>query len=300
MQRTVVAAAVACAFILPAIDLSPASAEGAARPSPWDIPSKIDITYEPIDDPKKAKLRPIVERLKGQQVLERLQQFLAPLKLNRNLAVRTTDCGERSYLPYKPGGPVTMCYQFVQLIEEMAPKEGYVGLIGPIAVSQQMALVGPFVQEVLHNVALAVFDIQQVPVWGGTEFAADNVAAFLALQFGTDVALKTIVGSAYFLNRLEDRAGKKGLTVGDLADVRPTVRQRYYNMLCVAYGGDPIKFGTFRAYNRTALVTDLPDRLAGNCIEDFSTLHRAFLKTIREPHVIPELEKRVLATKWLD
>jgi hypothetical protein len=294
MQRSVRAAAMACAaiafaFVWSTRDAGPALAQSApAKP-------KVDVSYE---EPKDARLAPIVERLKQRQVLQRLQQFLAPLKLKRDLVVKTADCGDRYYLPYKPGEPVTICYQFVRLIETAAPEQGSRVFFGPTLVTREMALVGPFVQEVLHNVALAVFDIQGIPVWGNAEFAADNVSAFLMLQFGTDVAMKTILGTAYFLNRLENTSK---YTVAYLGDVRPTVRQRYYNVLCVAYGSDPVKFGIFRAINRQALVTDLPERRARSCEwVEYDRLYRAFKKVVIEPHVDPELQKQVLAGKWID
>jgi hypothetical protein len=215
------------------------------------------------------------------------------------MLIRAAECGGKSYLPYKPGGPVTLCYEFVRQVLDAAPDEekGNVGLVGTLRVSEEMAETGPVVQEVLHDVALAVFDIQEVPVWGKAEFAADNVAAFLMLQFGTDVALKTIIGTAYFLNVWDHQSE---YTVGYLADIRPTVRQRYYDLVCIAYGSDPIKFSGFKPANRPTLVTDLfgVRGYEGVCHNEFDQVKSAFVATIM-PFVDQERQKEVLATKWL-
>jgi hypothetical protein len=118
------------------------------------------------------------------------------------------------------------------------------------------------------------------------------------LQFGTDVAMKTILGSAYFLNQLERATA--GNTLDYLGDIRPTVRQRYYNLLCIAFGNDPVKFASFIPINRQESVTDLSFDRANRCVWEHPPLKRAFVTTILRPHVDPELQKQVLAMKWLE
>jgi hypothetical protein len=116
------------------------------------------------------------------------------------------------------------------------------------------------------------------------------------LQFGTDVAMTTVLGSAYFLNQLENRARYSLDYVGD---IRPTVRQRYYNLLCVAFGSDPVKFANFVPVNRPKQVTDLSVDRSDGCVEEYPELRQAFVEAILKPHVDPELLKQVLETKWL-
>ena len=261
---------------------------------------QIRIVYE---EPKKAAYRPVMQRLQQRKVLDTLQQFLSPLKLPRPLTVKTGECGD-PFAGYKPGGPVTICYEFVSLLEKLQPGTEYkYWYIGPMLVTREMALVGPFVQEALHDVALGVFDMLEIPVWGRAEDGADHVAAFLMLQFGTDVARKTVLGTAYFLSQV-DYAIRNGanLLPYDLAyigGIRPTVRQRYYNILCMAIGSDATGFAEFMALNRTATIYDVPlDRycLGGG---EYGQVKEAFVKTILDPYVDPELLKKVKATPWL-
>jgi len=285
-----------------------ANAQDHLKPSPWATQSKIIVDYGA--EPADAQYKAIYAAMKQQQVLERLQRFLAPLRLQHPLTVRMARCGDNVlYRPYQPGGDVTICYEFVKQVEDLAPGPDSDGLIGVVVVPRAATIIGPIVEEVLHDVALAVFDNLQVPVWGRPEDAADNVAALIMLQFGTDVAQTTILGTAYFLYVAGDKAQ---YTFDYVADVRPPVRQRYYNILCVAYGADPVKFSVLKAFNRNELQMDLPKGRAEGCVfryasmshkgeyeGEYEKLAAAFKTLILDPYVDPDLLKQVLATDWL-
>jgi hypothetical protein len=284
-----------------------AQAQDHLRPSPWESQSKVNIAYE---EPADPLYHGVYQRLKQGQVLERLQRFLAPVRFSRPLNVKMAQCGNNTlYRPYQPGGGVTICYEFVKQVEDLAPPEGSNGIVGVVIVPREATIIGPVVEEVLHDVALAIFDNLQVPVWGRPVDAADNVAALIMLQFGTDVAQRTILGTAYFLFVAGANAQ---YNVDYVADVRPPVRQRYYNILCVAYGADPVKFSVLQAFNRNELQMDLPPGRADYCAfryasgnhkgefeGEYEKLAAAFKTLILDPYVDPELLKQVLATEWL-
>ena len=267
----------------------------------------VTIDYGP--QPSDPQLQPIYAAVRQQNVLEKLQRFLAPLRLARPLTVHMAQCGNNLvYRPYQAGGDVTICYEFIKQVADLAPAEGSQGIIGVALVPREATIVGPVVEEVLHDVALAVFDNLQIPIWGRPEDAADNVAALIMLQFGTDVAETTIMGTAYFLWW----AGKNvQYTESSVADIRPPLRQRYYNILCVAYGAEPTKFSVLQAFNRNQLDTDLPADRAAGCQArygkthagqyegDYEKLAAAFKTLILDPYVDPELLKQVLATNPL-
>jgi len=306
VNRSATLPACVAALIGLAVFTAPALAQG-----------NIKIVYEP---PKKAEYAPILERLRQRKVLETLQQFLSPLKFP--ITARTAECGAY-YAPYKPGGPITICYEYVDLIESVLPGEKgprspdpdmqdmfkNLGRIGPILITREMATVGPFVQHVLHEVSLAVFDNLEVPVWGRRHDAADYAAAFLAFQFGTDVARKTIYGTAYFLNQWDSVIREGQITdVNYLGDIRPTVRQRYYNLLCIAIGKDPVGFSSFIAVGRGNTPIDLPTRRIAHCRgyiagqaayhSDYEKVRRAFTALVL-PHLDKEKLKKVQGTTWL-
>ena len=281
MIRIVSALAFAIAWTVPAM------AQGATT-------SNIRISYE---EPRSSNLRPVYDRLKQRQVLERLQKFLSPLRLPRPLAVRTAQCGGVS-LPYQPGQPVTLCYEFVAQVEKQAPPANDVNVIGAALVTRNMAIVGPVVHALLHDVSRAVFDMLEIPVWGHAVDAADHVAAFLMLQFGPDVAQKTIFGTALYLARTSENF--------DPQSINPHVAQRYYNVLCMAVGHDLVRYAAFIPLKRPEQPGDLPLHRVGKCASlepseytEYGKVRVAFAALFLEDHIDEELMKEIQGVDWL-
>jgi hypothetical protein len=269
----------------------------AQTPPPPDLVNpRVEIEYV---RPKNADFQPIHDRLQARKVLETLRQFLAPLKFKdgQKLVVKFDECG-KSYSRYQRGGAAVVCYEFVDQIEKLAPSSP-VHLIqtqGRPPVKPDAALVGPVVQALIHEVAIAVFDLFDIPVWGRQDDAADRVAALVLLQFSKyDLAWNTIVGTAWFL------AGS-ALAPPDLSDVRGVTAQRYYTMLCIAYGGNRRIFGGFvaaeRGFDPSPAAGDLPLLRARGCPEEFTTLKDAFNAAIA-PYLDQDLLRRVQVVQWI-
>src|SRR5262249_25947681 len=128
---------------------------------------------------------------------------------------------------FVPGGGVTICYEYVAEIERLAPtaRTRY-------GVTREVAVTGAFVQVVLHEMARAVFDVLQVPVWGREADAADKLAGFIMLQFAPGVARPLSPAPALF-----SEAADPTWPGSAFSDVRTPEAQRFYNSLCIAYGG---------------------------------------------------------------
>lgn len=297
MRRIFVASALVSAIV--GLALRPTSAVAQTFSDLQN--SQVDVAYI---EPGNPAFRPIHERLKKRQVLETLRAFLAPLRLPRKILVKSEQCNAESR-PYVPGGPVTICYEYVHQLEKLAEKI-------PISertargVGREDAVVGGFVQIVLHEMSYVVFDMLQVPVWGREADAADKLAGFLMLQFGTDVARKLLNGAAYFFE-----ASDRTWTGSDFSDTRGTDAQRFYNYLCIAYGGDEKAFKDFivdtgqgmpRSGGRGPRATDradlLPERRIPWCRGEYSNVQYSFEETIM-PYVDRDLLRKVLATQWL-
>ena len=257
-----------------------------AQATSWGIPNlQIDIAYV---EPKNPALRPSYDKLRQREVLEILRSFLAPLRLPRKITVQTDECGNPG-THYRPGGPVTICYEYVANLERAAPDVRL--RIGSQVFTKEDALVGAFVHLTLHETARAVFDVLEIPVWGREDHAADRVAGYLMFQFGEKVAYRTLVGTSWFL--AQSSALRTGLPSGDFSYVRSLdgeTLQRFYNALCIAYGGDPDNF--------SFVTRSLPDGRADNCRSEFLQLERSFNDTFM-PHIDRELMKKVQATDWL-
>jgi hypothetical protein len=283
-MKCVVSTALALAFAATcsAAIITPAAAQG----SPELRNSQIETSYVEPTDPA---FRPVYERLKKRQVLEQLQLFLAPLRLPRKLQVKIDQCGA-PVADYRPGGAVTICYEYIDQIEKLAP--GGPVLVGSAWITtRDDALVGAVAITVLHEVAHAVFDVLNVPVWGREDDAADKVAGFIVLQFGKEVAWRTVTGVAWFLSQASDNGRV------NYADIRSAAAQRFFNILCIAYGSDSKTFG-FLSPKASGQTVYLPAGRADNCEGEYAQLKFSFDKTIM-PNVDPDLLKKVQAMEWL-
>jgi hypothetical protein len=298
MQRVFRSAALLAVMAWPALYAAPALAQrppGANPPPHANTPAaaagSIDITYVTPGDPR---LRAVAERVKQRKVLEQLQLFLSPLQLPKRLAVRFDQCGGSLVKPYQPGGPVTLCYEYVEQIETYAPFEANI-IVGPGLSTRENQgylrrddlLVGPVVMVALHEVALAAFDLLQIPVWGNLDESADRVAGFIMTRFGRDVAWKTLMSVAWYISQ----TSITGIGI-DFSYVRTSGAHSFYNYLCMAYGSDPQAFA-FLTRN-----LDIPGNRKDWCAYDFQQVRYAFDTTIL-PHVNQDQLRKVQAIQWL-
>lgn len=242
---------------------------------------QVDIAYiAPRSEPYQA----IYERLKALQVLEMLQEFLAPLRLPNKLLVKTDECGGAMEIPYVPQQPVTICYEYIREIEANALRAPDSGTAAD-ELTKQGIIVGTFINLVLDQVAHAVFDMLQIPIWGRENDAADNVTALIMVEFRADLTWTMIGGTSWFL-------AERGFTGDDFSKVqRGTEAQRYFNYTCIAFGSNPGKF--------KFLVEDgsLPQGFAQSCPGLYRKLRRSFIQTML-PHIDQELLKQVRAIDW--
>jgi hypothetical protein len=293
MTRIFGASALVAAAVWGVLLATPASAQPFS-----DLSNpQIEIAYV---EPSNPVFRPIYEKLKKRRVLEELKAFLSPLRLPRTVWVKIEQC-DRESRPYEPGGAVTICYEYVHQLEKLAEKIP-INTRTARGVGRDDAVVGAFVQVVLHEMSHVVFDVLQVPVWGREEDAADKLAGFLMLQFGTDVARKLLNGAAYFFE-----ASDQTWTGSDFSGVYGTEAQRFYNYLCIAYGGDEKAFKDFvvdtspRSAGRPKPADRadlLPERRIPWCRGEYTNVQYAFEETIM-PSVDRDLMRKVLATQWL-
>jgi hypothetical protein len=255
------------------------SASAQQLPAQLQNPN-VQIVYK---EPRTAAYKPIAERVKQRHVLEQLRVFLAPLRLPRKLTINVEECGA-PMREYQPQGPVILCYEVIDQIEKIAAKAE------PSV--REGVLIGAFVQAAFHETAHAVFDMLQVPVWGRANDAADRLAAFIMVQFGEDVAMQTILGTAAFF-----RLSGHTWTGSEFAEVNSPEAQRFYNYLCIALGGAPKSFD-FLVNPKDKEEQLLPDRRAERCRSEFEQVRMAFDLRIM-PHVDPDILVKVRAIQWL-
>ena len=274
---------IAAVLAVAAVGLLIEPLESAAQPRPQELAANSRVIIDYIDPMTRfPRSQATLDRLRKRQVLEELSMFLSPLRLPRMLRVRTKSCGAVNAYYVPSEWAVNLCYEYYEHLEAIAPQGK-----SPQGYTRDEVIVGGFIDAIFHELGHALFDILQVPVFGREEDAADQLSAFLMLQFGKDVARVTIKGAAYTY-----LISKNPRTRTEFADEHGTPAQRFFNYMCLAYGGEP---EAFREYVDRGV---LPKARAEGCSREYLLVRRAFAKTIY-PYIDVELMKKVQSVQWL-
>jgi len=244
-------------------------------------------------EPEAAKYKSIYQKVQDRKILERFSAFLAPLKLKSSLRMVFEEGDPKnckyanSY--YDGNGALHLCYSWFWMLENEASKEYPRKANEPFTtktlgrmpgVTREEVILGGSIHVMLHELGHALFDIQEIPLFGREEDAADQLAALLMLQFGNKVALTTIKGAYNTWHHLN--AESKGeVRPSREADVHSLSIQRSYNTLCMAYGKDPETFGELAERL-------LPRIRRANCPFEYQQAARAFTKTF-----MPDMDQKL-------
>ena len=259
---------------VPALLLA-AAVGAAAAAAPAKNPS-VRVVYE---DPKKPEHAPIAERMRRERILEDAADMLTMLKLPKLLTLQAATCGESNAWYDAETHILTFCYELVGDFIKMAEQSGHFEL------TPDQAVTGPFLFIVLHETAHAVIHILAVPVLGQEEDAADQLAVLAATKFGGDFAERMLRAAAFMYDH-DSKTRKPGET--DFADVHGLDRQRFYNVLCLAWGADP------KLYDFAKDLGKLPAERAEWCGEEYQQVLYAARVLIRR-HVDDKEVQRVRA-----
>jgi Putative metallopeptidase len=248
-------------------------------------PNRMRIEYVPPSNPAH---QPLYDVLKQHRTLEKLQEVFSPFRLPIDLTLRTVGCNGISNAWYhRPD--VSVCYEYLNEIYQTMPKETTPGGITP-----HDAVLGQTFYVFGHEMGHALFDVLKVPILGDAENGADHFSAYMMLQFGKVRAKDLITGAAYTYKKYV-QGSQVSAPLAAFSDIHGAPAQRFYNMLCLAYGADPVLFAEFVEKDT---VEYLPKGRARNCKREYEQVTFAFNELIR-PHVDEQLEKQVLDKTWL-
>jgi hypothetical protein len=226
--------------------------------------------------------------------LEMMRKVFSPLRLPVPVTIRTIGCDGVSNAWYQRENDrptLSICYEYLVEIWQIMPKESAAAMV-----TAADAVVGQLFFALAHEFGHAVFDIFDIPVFGREEDAADQFATYIMLQFGDERARRLITGAA-FSYRAFIKNYKQKPTVNvpllTFSSDHGAPEQRFYNLLCLAYGYDPKIFAD--------VVNNeyLPKARARNCRYEYVVLRYAFRQLI-VPHLDMDLAKKVMDTRWLD
>jgi hypothetical protein len=135
-----------------------------------------------------------------------------------------------------------------------------------------------------------VFDLLKIPIFGNEEDDADQFSAYVLLQAGKEEARRLIGGAAYqYKNGVQSE--NQTIATKRFADVHGTFAQRFYNILCLAYGADNELFKDVVANG------SLPKERAEDCSDEYAHVAYAF-KALIGPYVDRKLEAK-MHRNWL-
>lgn len=207
------------------------------------------IDYE---KPKEAAHQAIYAEVQGRKVLEQLADALSVVRLPKKLTLTFKGCDGTSNAYYNDlTNTIIFCYELVADIKKAAVE----GHVQKPFVQLQDAIDGPIVFVMLHETAHAIFDLLEVPILGKQEDAADAFAALAILRMGP-TCKRMIKGAAWAYHH--DATSREN-DESDFADIHSLDSQRYYNLLCLAYGSDK------QAYADAITVAKLPRERAIWC-----------------------------------
>src|SRR6185295_490902 len=223
---------------------------------------RIRFEYENPSNPAHQSLYNLVRE---RRVLEKLQEIFSPFRLPIDLTFRTVGCDGRANAWYQRPA-ITLCYEYLDEISKNTPKE-----TTPAGITPDDAVIGQFFYVVAHEFAHAVFDLLSVPSFGNAE------------------ERRLISGAAYsYRDALQNSTVI--LPLQAFSDVHGVPAQRFFNLLCVAYGADPQIFADAVQY--------LPKQRAADCKREYNQVGFAFQQLV-QPHIDQDLAKRVMQRSWL-
>jgi|SoiMethySBSTD1v2_1073268.scaffolds.fasta_scaffold08026_2 Putative metallopeptidase len=236
-------------------------------------------------EPTNPAHRPLYELVQQRRVLEKLQEIFSPFHLPVHLTFRTIGCDGKSNAWYQRPS-ITLCYEYLHDIIQSMPKETTAAGVTP-----EDALDGQFFYVVAHEFGHAVFDMLDIPSFGRNEDVADQFSTYIMLHFGKNEARRLIAGAAYsYRNFVQSSASIVPLQA--YSDLHGLPAQRFYNLLCMAYGADPKLFADVveKQY--------LPKERAADCKREYDQVAFAFQQLVL-PHVDRDLARQVMDKSWL-
>jgi hypothetical protein len=285
----VIAAALACA--MPPAARAQAPAETASPPAATAATDMVRIEYVPPKDPKLATAYKLVQQ---RGALEMMKKVFTPLRLPLPVTIKTIGCDGISNAYYsrepKDQPTISICYEYLVDIWNIMPKETEAAMV-----TAMDAVIGQLFFALAHEFGHATFDAFDVPVFGREEDAADQFATYYMLQFGDDRAHRLVTGAAFsYRQYIKNVKQKPNVTLPLLtfSSDHGAPEQRFFNLLCLAYGYDAKLFGP-------VANEYLPKRRADNCRYEYAAVKYAY-KQLVVPHLDMDLAGKVMDAKWLD
>ena len=243
--------------------------------------NEFDIQYV---EPKNPAHKDLYDKLRHVRLLEKLQGFLAPIRLPIRIMIKVEGCDGLANA-YFETDTIKVCYEYFEYLMKKAPKMVRQGL------SPRDALIGPTVEVFLHELGHGLVRVLDVPYFGKEEDVADYIATYLLLSFCKDDARRLLLGASFIGDAEAMEEQGKAPELRTIADSHSLPAQRYYNRWCMAYGADQELFAD------AIDIGMLPPNRVKWCKYEWQSNEYAFQQLI-EPYIDQDMKKVVKSKHW--
>jgi hypothetical protein len=230
------------------------------------MPDKGDIQLA-YKDAKTKGLAAYQGKIKKAEVFDEMVKGLnETIAFPRDWAILMSECGRiDAYYDAKAPG-VVLCYELLDHFKGL-----FAGKLQGEALEK--TVMGAVFFAFLHETGHALVDQLDLPVTGKEEDAVDQLAAVILIESGGKGLHMALDGARAFLLH-----SKQGFADSSFWDEHSFEEQRYYSIVCLAFGADPKK--------RTALLEGqyaLPRERAASCAAEYQRVKKAWT-TLLGPH----------------
>ena len=180
------------------------------------------------------------------------------------------DCTEANAFYNPETIEISICHEMIVLFHQIYASMGLTGEELSIAIANTTFSI------MYHEVGHALVDILELPITGREEDAVDQFSVVSLLVFG-ELGQEALIHFASFWGSLS-QATENSIENLPFWDEHSLSAQRFYDILCLAYGSDPDNLSYFIENGV------LPEARAGRCGEEFERVLNAW-ETLLEPHI---------------
>lgn len=235
--------------------------------------------------PKSPDLQAIYTRVNEVDLLHHLPEVQAidgVFQLPRRLRYVTAECGEFGAFYLSETAEIRLCYETLRTLYERGQQEQEEGRLAQDYPLRYTRANVRFI--VLHETGHALIDLLDLPVTGRQEDAVDQLAGILMLHFSSlDEAPEQVIENLRMAANWMLAQSTGAYDLDAYADEHALGEQRYFNLQCLIYGTNPIKYGDI------VDAGDLTPARAKICPRETQAVGRAWLRLLL-PHLAPKYE----------
>lgn len=233
----------------------------------------VSAIYQPLQQVRDPELRQVQMDWRANRLLEDLtEQLSRKFALRQPLAIGLGECGQSNAFYRSDRRMIYICLELIpDLVGRVAKERDRDGSVSREVMVSTVA--GALVFVVLHEMGHAVIDIQNLPVLGREEDAADMISTFLILD-DPELASRAVAGGLWFFSR--QRLIPNFFSQRHLTGEHSLDPQRAANLACWAYGRDPQRYAWAM---QAAKVTS---QRAARCAGEYEQLSRSVRELLRD------------------